>query len=161
MKMYENILCCDLRVEEINSAALRSSANLKRTKLWSMSVKFHCATWGTHRCRMVVSSPVCLAGGGQPVLGHVRVGFPEQRDALPLQIRRCTRLLVRMPRRYKPPAESSQKLLLRLRFLPVCSSICPFCASPQATPTAPRRRTCSTTSVRSPTTSCEFSDTQT
>lgn len=62
-----------------------------------------CGTWE-------LSTPVCPTGGGQPVLGHVWVGFPEQRDALPLQIRWCTCLLVRMPRRCEPPAESAQKL---------------------------------------------------
>lgn len=50
---------------------------------------------------IVTLRPFCFTGGGQPVLGHVWVGFPKQRDALPVQIWWRTCLLVRVPHRYK------------------------------------------------------------
>lgn len=99
-----------------------------------------------------ITSVFCLTGGGQPFLRHGRVGFPEQRDALPMQVRRGAGLHARLPRRY------GRKTMLPVHFNAVLSPFhhAFFFFSRQATLTAPRRKTCLTTSVKSPTTSCEL-----
>lgn len=60
---------------------------------------------------IVTLGPFCFTGGGQPVLGHVWVGFPKQRDALPVQIWWRTCLLVRVPHRYELRLNRCTKML--------------------------------------------------
>lgn len=55
-------------------------------------------------------SAFSFTGGGQPFLGHGWVWFPEQRDALSVQVRWSTGLHVRMPRRYNMETKSSHFL---------------------------------------------------
>lgn len=99
-----------------------------------------------------IASVFCPTGGGQPFLRHGRVRFPEQRDALPMQVRRGAGLHARLPRRYGRktiPAAHSHAAPSHFHHAFLFFSC-------QATLTAPRRKTCLTTSVKSPTTSCEL-----
>lgn len=69
----------------------------------------------------LISSPFCLTGGGQPFLRHGWVWFPEQRDALSVQVRWSASLHVWMPRRY-----SVKTFSMLINTSPICCHVFHF-----------------------------------
>lgn len=66
----------------------------------------------------------CFTGGGQPFLRHGWVWFPEQCDAMPMQVRRSTGLPVWMSCRYRGKTFSEYTpLICQFQYFNICQLI--------------------------------------